>query len=62
MISEKFANGLKTICVKLGEADILWAVTGSLGFALQGMNIPVNDIDLQTDKDGAYQIKTGLSI
>jgi 3-methyladenine DNA glycosylase/8-oxoguanine DNA glycosylase len=57
MISEKFAHVLKTICVKLGEADILWAVTGSLGFALQGMNIPVHDIDLQTDKDGAYQIE-----
>jgi len=42
--------------MRLNGTDILWALTGSLGFALHGMNMPVNDIDLQTDKDGAYRI------
>jgi hypothetical protein len=38
-----------------------WAVTGSLGMVLQGMDLPVHDIDLQTDEDGAYEIERRLS-
>ena len=57
MISDEMFNVLKTLCVTLNEVDVIWAVTGSLGFALQGMDIPINDIDLQTDKNGAYQIE-----
>jgi len=57
MISEPFANVLKIICCTLQESEVIWAVTGSLGFVLQGMKLPVHDIDLQTDKAGAYQIE-----
>jgi hypothetical protein len=41
----------------LKDSQINWVVTGSLGMALQGMAIEVHDIDLQTDKDGAYKIE-----
>jgi hypothetical protein len=34
-----------------------WAVTGSLGMALQGMELAVHDIDLQTSREGAYEIE-----
>ncbi|WP_237702788.1 nucleotidyltransferase domain-containing protein [Thermococcus barophilus] len=34
-----------------------WVVTGSLGFAFQGLSIEPNDIDIQTDKKGAYEIE-----
>jgi len=41
--------------------EINWAVTGSLGLALQGMDVDVHDIDIQTDKSGAYDIENRLS-
>lgn len=32
----------------------MWALTGSTSFALQGMAVEAHDIDIQTDKAGAY--------
>jgi hypothetical protein len=57
MIAHEFFQVLQTICKTLHRVDVIWAVTGSLGFALQGIDVPVNDIDLQTDKFGAYRIE-----
>lgn len=37
--------------------NITWTITGSLGFALHGMDVGINDIDLQTDEDGVYRIE-----
>ncbi len=48
---------LRRICWRLEGEPILWAVTGSLGLALQGVPVPVHDIDLQTDAAGAYAIE-----
>ena len=39
---------------RLALGHPLWAVTGSTSFALQGLDVPVHDIDIQTDADGAY--------
>lgn len=38
-------------------AEINWAITGSLGFALQGVATLVRDIDVQTDGPGAFAIE-----
>jgi hypothetical protein len=57
MIAHDFFHVLQTICKTLYRVDMIWAVTGSLGFALRGIDVPVNDIDLQTDKFGAYRIE-----
>lgn len=43
--------------LELQKPSILWVVTGSLGFALQGVPVTVHDIDVQTDTDGAYRIE-----
>ena len=43
------------------QSSVDWAVTGSLGMALQGMDLPVHDIDLQTDEAGAYEIELRLA-
>lgn len=40
--------------------DILWAITGSTGFALRGLPFTPNDIDLQTDAPGAYGVEKAL--
>ncbi|RME63081.1 MAG: hypothetical protein D6790_05315, partial [Caldilineae bacterium] len=38
------------------QRNILWVLTGSLAFALQGVACPVHDIDVQTDAAGAYAL------
>jgi len=39
------------------KKPIQWAVTGSLGMVLHGMQMEIHDIDIQTDKEGAYEIE-----
>lgn len=57
MIPDNFKDALKQIVETLEGQDISWAVTGSMGFALQGVPVTPNDIDLQTDTVGAYKIE-----
>jgi hypothetical protein len=56
----------RTVLHKLYErfeaASINWVVTGSLSFALQGVPITPNDIDIQCDKAGAYAIEQLFSV
>jgi len=42
------------------KKPIQWAVTGSLGMVLHGMQMEIHDIDIQTDKEGAYEIERRL--
>ena len=60
MIDPHHSRALKIIYRRLRETEIVWAITGSLGFALQGMETKVNDIDLQTDSVGAYGIENAF--
>jgi hypothetical protein len=57
MIDSKYISMMQKIYGRLNDTKILWAVTGSLGFALHGMPVEVHDIDIQTDKIGAYDIE-----
>jgi len=57
MIDSKYVRALKRIYDSLKDTDIIWAVTGSLGFALQGMPVEIHDIDIQTGKSGAYEME-----
>ena len=57
MINLAFLKVLKKIHSRLSKTNINWAVTGTLGFALQGIPIKPNDIDIQTDEAGAYKIE-----
>lgn len=47
---------LRVIIARLAGEPAIWALTGSVSFALQGVAVPVHDIDLQTDTEGAYAI------
>lgn len=42
---------------RLQGTDIVWALTGSASFALQGLPLMPHDIDVQTDDRGAYAIE-----
>ena len=57
MIDPVYLNVLRQIHARLSNTDVNWVVTGSLGFALQGVPVQPNDIDIQTDKVGAYEIE-----
>jgi hypothetical protein len=49
MIEEAYLEALRLIHDKLGDDPFAGAITGSLGMALQGMDLEVHDIDIQTD-------------
>ena len=57
MIQPQHVRTLKTIHNRLRKIETIWAITGSLSFALQGTELEANDIDLQTDASGAYDIQ-----
>jgi hypothetical protein len=61
VIPAKFLPAVRTIHAALLETQVDWAVTGSMGMALQGMDLPINDIDIQTDEDGAYEVERRLA-
>ena len=61
MINPIYLNVLRQIHTWLSNTDVNWVVTGSLGFALQGVPVQPNDIDIQTDKAGAYEIERRFS-
>lgn len=57
MIANIYNEVVKKIYGLLLDLKYPWAFTGSLGMALQGMDIDVHDMDIQTDHDGAYCIQ-----
>ena len=61
MVNPVYLNVLRQIHARLLNTDVNWVVTGSFGFALQGVPVQSNDIDIQTDKAGAYAIESLFS-
>ena len=57
MIAEAYLKVLEKIVDRLQDSPINWVVTGSLGMALQGVPVEVHDIDIQTNRNGAYEIE-----
>ncbi len=60
-IDPAYLNILRQIYTRLKDSNINWVVTGSFGFALQNVSVTPQDIDLQTDEAGAYEIECLLS-
>ncbi len=61
MIDTAFLHALRKFSARLEGAEITWALTGSLSFALQGVPVEPRDIDAQTDEAGAYVIERRCS-
>jgi len=61
VIETRILDALEMIGAVLEDEPLLWAITGSLGMALQGLPVSVRDIDLQTDQAGAYAMEAALS-
>jgi len=60
MLQRRLLDALGCICAILNESEAVWALTGSMGFALHGIETPVHDIDIQTDRSGTYEIEKRL--
>lgn len=56
MISKRFLEVIEIISKSLENEKIKWVLIGSSNLALQGVKINQKDIDILTDKKGAYQI------
>jgi len=61
MLNISYLKVLRKINTRLNNTSVNWALTGSFGFALQGMPVEPNDLDIQTDKEGAYEIERYFS-
>jgi len=61
VIDSTYLNVLHKIYTRLNGTNINWVATGSLSFALQGVPVSPNDIDIQTDEVGAYEIERCFS-
>ena len=57
MASPRHFEVLRKMHARLEQADVNWVVTGSVGFALQGVPVSPGDLDIQTDEAGAYEIE-----
>lgn len=57
MIPTPHMRALRRLCERLQGSGVNWALTGGLSFALWGLPLEPNDIDVQTDAQGAYEIE-----
>ena len=46
---------LREIARRLAEVDVRYTVVGGTSLALHGLPLPVKDLDIETDPDGAYR-------
>jgi hypothetical protein len=60
-ISEKFIKVLGDFINIVGNKVKWWAVDGSMALALQGVDLEPGDIDILTDREGAYKIQELLT-
>lgn len=60
-VSDQHLAALRQLVRRLEAVALDWALTGSTGMALQGVPLVANDIDVQTDARGAYELGRLLS-
>jgi hypothetical protein len=60
-LPQQHAQVLRLLLEKIPPTELPWALTGSVGLRLQGVDIPVNDLDLQTDAQTIYIIEQRLT-
>ncbi|MDY6764647.1 MAG: hypothetical protein SV377_03020 [Halobacteria archaeon] len=60
-VPESHLEVLRKIDGALSESEVNWALTGSVGHALQGVPVEPDDIDIQTDESGVRDLTNVLS-
>jgi hypothetical protein len=56
MLEQSLLVALRALYARLKHQPVNWAITASCGLALQGVPVSVRDIDLATDRAGAYRL------
>lgn len=56
-INPLFIQALILLYTRLKDTKVCWAITGSMGMVIQGMDLEIHDIDLQSDREGTYEIQ-----
>jgi hypothetical protein len=51
---------LNRLLEKVPSREVFWALTGSAGLRLQGVDVPVHDLDVQSDQAGVAEIARRL--
>lgn len=57
MLDPNLLDIIRKIIQRLNNVGVNWVLTGSSNLALQGMDVRPHDIDILTDRKGAYQIE-----
>jgi hypothetical protein len=60
-LPEQHATVLSFLVDAIRPAENLWVLTGSAGLRLQGVDLPVHDLDLQTDAKTIYLLERKLA-
>jgi hypothetical protein len=60
-LPEGHAQVLSLLFEKINPAEYPWVLTGSASLRLQGVDIPVNDLDLQTNTNFVYLLEEKLA-
>lgn len=60
-LPEQHANVLRQLLERIPPENSLWALTGSAGLRLQGVDVPVHDLDLQTDANTVFLLEKELA-
>ncbi|WP_265109492.1 nucleotidyltransferase domain-containing protein [Halosolutus halophilus] len=60
-LDDRYLDALETLSTTLDDRSVTWALTGSTSFALQGVPLTPNDIDVQTTEEGAYAIEAAFA-
>jgi hypothetical protein len=61
VMPERYLAAITVLCERLPLEDVNWALTGSVAHRLQGVDVPVRDIDVQTDAPGAFLVGEALA-
>lgn len=56
-LPESHAQVLRSLLVLIPPQEIPWVLTGSAGLRLQGVDIPVNDLDVKTDAENIFVLE-----
>ena len=57
MVDPRLLGILRMISLQLNENNVQWALVGSLGLAIRGISTESHDVDIITDKAGAYEME-----
>ena len=60
-LPEQHAVVLSLLVEKIPPTEYLWALTGSAGLRLQGVDLSIHDLDLQTDAKTVFLLEKELA-